>query len=90
MIELQNLDDVLPPSLLATSYNMGWQTKAGSRVYYSVSGHGFLIGCRSKKVVCFGALKKNCSTCEAFNKNNEVTPDHRCNVNHAVSSGSMQ
>ena len=59
-------------------------------MYDSLSGHGFLIGCRSGKVVEFGVLKKKCFTCEKHNTTQQNIPEHRCNVNHVGSSGSME
>ena len=55
---LQKLNIDLPISSLAISYDMGWQERPGGRVYDSISGHGFLVGCCSQKVVYFGILKK--------------------------------
>ena len=52
--DLQKLNDNLPSLGLTVSYDMGWQRRSGGRVYDSISGHGFLIGCRSKKVINFG------------------------------------
>ena len=57
--ELETIKQKLEDIPLAVSYDMGWQKRAGGRVYDSLSGHGFLIGCRSGKVIKFGVLKKN-------------------------------
>ena len=78
-----------PPVFLAVSYDMRWQKRAGERVYDSLSGHGYIIGWRSKKVIFFGILKK-CPTCIAHNNNEEQIPAHKCNVNHTGSSESMK
>ena len=56
--ELETMNNQLQAIPLAVSYDMGWQKRAGGRVYDSLSGHGFLIGCRSGKVIKFGVLKK--------------------------------
>jgi hypothetical protein len=50
------------------SYDTGWNKRADGRVYDRLSGHGFLVGCRSGKVVEFCVLKKKCFTCEKHNK----------------------
>ena len=49
----------IPPCPLAMSYGMGGggNKRADSRVYNSLSGYGFLIGCRSGKVIGFDVLK---------------------------------
>ena len=56
---LPTINSRIPLCPLAVSYDMGWNKRAGGRVYNSLSGHGFLIGCRSGKVIEFGVLKKN-------------------------------
>ena len=56
--ELNKLPNDLPNIKLSISYDMGWQKRSGGRVYDSLSGHGFFIGCRSNKVIDFGVLKK--------------------------------
>ena len=40
------------------AFDMGWQKRAGGRVYDFLSGHGFLIGQKTGKVISFGVLKK--------------------------------
>ena len=84
-IETMNLQ--LP---IAVSYDMGWQKRAGGRVYDSLSGHGYFIGCRTGKVVAMGVKKKRCRTCLMYNEDGAIMPPHNCNVNHEGSSGSME
>ena len=36
---------------LTLSYDMGWSKRSSGNTYNSLSGHGFLIGCFSKKIV---------------------------------------
>ena len=40
---------------LVCSFDFGWQQRGSGNIYNSLSGHGFLVGARSKKViaVCF-------------------------------------
>ena len=35
---------------IVCSFDMGWQQRGSGHIYNSASGHGFMIGCRSKKV----------------------------------------
>ena len=74
------------PVPLAVFYDMIWQKRAGGRVYDFLSEHGFLIDCRSGKVVHFDV--KN--TCQQYNDIQNEIPAHRCNVYHKGSSGSME
>ena len=75
---------------LTVSYDMGWQKRAGGRVYDSLSGHAYMIGCATGKVINMGVLCKKCSTCRTFNKQNREPPLHSCPINHENSSGSME
>ena len=75
---------------IAVSYDMGWQKSSTGRVYDSLSGHGYLIGCRTRNVIAMGVLKKKCSTCGVADRRGVEIPSHTCNVNHVDSSGSME
>ena len=44
---------------LAVSYDMGWQKRSTGRRYESISGHGFIVGCRSKKIIGLAVHGKN-------------------------------
>ena len=71
--ELKTIKQKLEDIPLAVSYDMGWQKRAGGRVYDSLSGHGFLIGCRSGKVINFGVLKKMLDMSNTQRKSNANT-----------------
>ena len=43
--------DELNTLVLAVSYDMGWQKRSTGRRYDIISGHGFIVGCRSKKII---------------------------------------
>ena len=55
----------LPESLqrvgISVSYDMGWNKRSTGKIYDSLSGHGFMIGCRTGKVITYGVSKKKCS-----------------------------
>ena len=44
---------------LAVSYDMGWQKRSTGRRFDSMSGHGFIIGCRSGKIIGLDVKGKN-------------------------------
>ena len=75
---------------LTASFDMGWQKRATGRVYDSLSGHGYMVGCSTGKVISMGVLCKKCSTCRANNKKGIEPPLHACPVNHSGSSGGME
>ena len=87
---LTTQNDEIPTIPIAVSYDMGWQKRSGGRVYDSLSGHGFIIGCRTGKVVGMGVRKKKCKICSKYNRDEIEIPPHNCQVNHEGSSGSME
>ena len=75
---------------ISLSFDMGWQKRATGRIYDSLSGHGFFIGCLSKNVVEYGLLNKKCSTCMSLNRHSTPFKEHDCLVNWDGSSGAME
>ena len=45
------------------SFDMGWQKRSSGRSYDSRSGHAFLIGCHTQKVISQIIYSKNCRIC---------------------------
>jgi hypothetical protein len=77
------------------SYDMGWQKSA--KTYDSMSGHGLMIGNRTKTVVAFQSYSKACGVCERHEKKiqKDGTPnlpvnEHHCPKNHTGSSKGME
>ena len=75
---------------ISISYDMGWQKRATGRIYDSLSGHGFFIGCLSKNVVNYGLLNKKCSTCIILNRHSSPFKEHNCLVNWEGSSSAIE
>ena len=48
---------------ITVSYDMGWNGRSTGRVYDSLSGHGYFIGCLSGCVIAYGLKSKKCSKC---------------------------
>ena len=49
--EEKNLSPYIDGKLdITASFDMGWQQRGSGHIYNSSSGHGFMIGCRSRKV----------------------------------------
>ena len=61
--------DVLNIGIIV-SYDMGWKKCSTGRIYDSISGHGFMIGTSTGKVVDAGVKSKKCTKCNIANKNN--------------------
>ena len=51
-----NLPNALPKIPISVSYDMGWSKRRCGKVYNSLSGHAFVIGCRTGKVLRSGVL----------------------------------
>jgi len=49
---------------LTVLYDMGWQKRAAGRIYNSSSGHGFLIGAYTNKIIDRTCYSKSCCTCK--------------------------
>ena len=77
---------------LVVSFDMGWQKRSTGNSYNSPSGHAFLIGARTRKVVAMVVMAKKCSFCVSWAKTNIAAPvpNHDCTKNHEGSSKSME
>ena len=75
---------------IAVSYDMGWQKRSTGHSYDSISGHAFIVGCRTKKIVGVAVRSKKCAKCQKARKNNYPAPEHRCPLNYEGSSGAME
>ena len=49
---------------LTVSYDMGWQRRSSGNNYASLSGHGFLIGVHTRRVIACVVFSKKCLICE--------------------------
>ena len=47
---------------------MGWQRRSSGNNYVSLSGHGFLIGAHTRRVIAYVIFSKKCSICESRRK----------------------
>jgi hypothetical protein len=80
---------------VSVSYDMGWQKSA--RTYDSLSGHGLMIGNRTKHVICYKTFLKSCGVCQRHAKKIDAnkTPnlpvrDPNCSKNCEGSSKGME
>jgi hypothetical protein len=75
---------------ITASYDMGWSKRSSGRHFDSMTGHGFLIGGRTKNVIAMGVMKKRCRICMRSSRCGVEPPVHSCVVNHFGSSGAME
>ena len=45
-------------------YDMGWQKRGTGRMYNSNSGHAFMIGAKTKKIIGIAVMSKICAGCK--------------------------
>ena len=69
---------------------MGWQKRATGKIYDSMSGHGFMIGCRTGNIIGFKVKSKSCTVCSKANFLNIPAEEHGCRINYEGSSGGME
>ena len=75
---------------LDVSTDMGWQKRASGNKYDSPSGHMFLIGTKTRKVIKYKVYLTNCATCEKSRSLFEPIPQHYCAKNFNGSAKAME
>ena len=69
---------------------MAWQKRSTGRVYDSVSGHAYMVGCESGKVISMGVLAMACAVCRRCKRRGIEPSHHSCTINYDGSSGGME
>jgi hypothetical protein len=72
---------------------MGWQVRSSGNKYGSCSGHAFLIGALSQKIIDSVVYAKKCATCtrhESQTGSIAGVKDHKCVKNYDGSCKSME
>ena len=69
---------------------MGWNKRSSGNRYDSNSGHAFIIGALSGKVICMRVYSKTCRICQYANKNQTIATAHECPKNYEGASKSME
>ena len=86
----QQWSELVEPLGLTVSYDMGWSKRSSGSTYDSLSGHTFLIGAHSKKIVSTQVTSKVCSTCSAADGKGIEPIKHDCPRNYHGSSKAME
>ena len=79
-----------PQVKLTVSFDMGWQKRSSGKRYDSLSGHAFMIGARSKKIIDCNVSSKLCMKCFHAKRTNKKAKAHRCPKNYDASSKAME
>ena len=69
---------------------MGWNKRSSGNKYDSISGHGFLLGGNSRKIINYRVMSKCCTICAKAERLKEEAAQHECPKNHEGSSKSME
>lgn len=72
------------------SYDMGWQKRRSGNKYDSLSGHAFLIGQQSKKIICQSLYCKACHVCLIAKGKNIPARPHDYPINFADAPKAME
>ena len=62
------------------SFDMGWNKRSSGHKYDSISGHAFIIGVYTRRIIDYVVFSKSCSICNARNKKNKHADKHGCTV----------
>ena len=65
---------------LTVSFDMGWNKRSSGHKYDSISGHAFIIGVYTRRIIDYVVFSKSCSICNARNKKNKHADKHDCTV----------
>ena len=85
-----NIPDAIKKIGLIFSYDMGWQKRSTGKIYDSLSGHAFIIGAITGKVIGYKVKSKSCSKCKTANTLDIDAEEHDCQINFDGSSGAME
>jgi len=72
---------------------MAWQKRSSGNKHDSNTGHAVLVESATRKVIAFIMKTKLCSVCLGHKRKKDDTQpvrEHKCNVNHHGSAGSME
>eukprot|EP00978_Attheya_sp_CCMP212_P000038 scaffold106_cov71-Attheya_sp.AAC.1 len=75
---------------LTVCFDMGWQKRSSGHRYDSLSGHAFLVGAYTKKVIACTVFSKVCSKCTRAKKDMKEAIFHECPKNFDGSSKAME
>ena len=66
---------------LTVSADMGWQKRSSGRKYDSPSGHMFMVGCSTNKIIDYEIKCVSCAICSNAKKKGKDPKPHHCQKN---------
>merc|ERR1740136_149886 len=75
---------------MAVSYGMGWKNCATGKIFYSMSGHGYMIRFQTCNIISFIVKSKTYSTCARANTLNITSEEHRYRIKWEGESGGVE
>ena len=75
---------------LTVCYDMGWQKRGSGRQYNSLSGHAFMIGGYTGKIISGVVVGKICGKCKSAEKQGVEADPHECPGQYEGSSKGME
>ena len=69
---------------------MDWQKHSTGKVFDRISGHGFIVGCRTVDIMSYRVKNKSFSLCNRANSLNATPEDHDCQINWEDGSGGRE
>ena len=75
---------------LTVAYDMGWTKRSSGNRYDSLSGHAFMVGVHSQKIIRAQVTGKMCSVCSTAETKGEESGEHECPKNYVGSSKGME
>ena len=81
------------PIKMSAGLDMGWQKRSSGRKYDSPSGHMFMIGTHTNKVIDYMVMSINCAICKLNEKRvlkGEPAKEHTCFKNFDLHSKAME
>ena len=90
MAKIKNIPDAIKKIGLVISYDMGWQKCSTGNIYESLSGHAYIIGVITGKIIGFMVNSKSYSKCKTGNRLDIDVEEHDYQINFDGSSGAME
>ena len=75
---------------ITISFDMGWQKRSTGKVFDSLSGHAYKIGCHTNEIIGLAVKCKKYTKCRKANRLGTVAADHICTINWVGASGAME
>ena len=65
---------------LTVSFDMGWNKRSSGHKYDSLSGHAFIIGVYTRRIIDYVVFSKSCSICNTRTRKNKHADKHGITV----------